>query len=268
MPNLDIQSIAVLDNLGNGVGVIDTLNVTDDFEIADVNVRVNILTHTYDGDVTFGIRGPNGYGTNLITLTGWAAGGVFQNFGSPGDNFTNTVIDDEAVNDIITAANVTAPYTNSYFPAFNSPSWNSVLLNATQDAVPQLSRFDGTSTLGNWNVVASDHTGMDIGTLQSWSLIVTPRAFTCSIVTAANATISGRVVRADGTGVSRVRLKITNSAGETRSLISGSFGYFVFEDVSTGETYTIEAIHKRYNFAPQVINVNNNIEDLNFVAQP
>ena len=252
---------------GNGVGVIDTLNVTDDFEIADANVQVNSLTHTYDGDVTFGIRGPSGYGTDLIALAGWGT----VNGGTSTDNFTNTLIDDEAptaaVNNLLTST--AAPYTNSYRPVFNLSTWTT-LLGASPDAIPQLSRFDGTSTLGNWRVVASDHTSVDTGTLQSWSLIVTPRAFTCVpfTPTAANATISGRVLRADGTGISRARLKLTNSAGESRSITSSSFGYFVFEDVPVGETYTVEASHKWFSFTPQVINVVDNIEDLNFVAQP
>ena len=253
---------------GNGSGAIDTMTITDDYQIADVDVRIDSLTHTWDGDVTAGIRGPNGYGTDLLTLTGWNAGGVFVNGGSNADNFVNTRFDDEAVLDIISALNATAPYTNSYKPAFNSPNWVP-LLGATPDATPQLSRFDGTSSLGQWKMVVSDHTQDDTGTLQGWSVIITPQAFACTafVPTAANVGIAGMVTDANGRAISRVTVLLTDSQGVTRTARTNSFGYYRFEGVASGQTYTLDAQAKGYSFVPQVVSVNDEIVDLNLAAQ-
>ena len=43
----------------------------------------------------------------------------------------------------------------------------------------QLSHFNGQSTRGVWQVLVSDHKTGDVGTLNSWSLIVTPVAYQC-----------------------------------------------------------------------------------------
>ena len=80
-------------------GVSNTLTIADDLEIADLNFRIDSLTHTWDGDVTALLRAPSGLGTDLISAVG---GGVTT---ESGDNFTNTVIDDQAVGDLLIAPN-------------------------------------------------------------------------------------------------------------------------------------------------------------------
>ena len=55
--------------------------------------------------------------------------------------------------------------------------------NIAPDPVGQLGRLNGTSTQGVWRVRLSDHATLDTGTLNTWSLIVTPTNFVCSVVT-------------------------------------------------------------------------------------
>ncbi|HEY0461064.1 MAG TPA: carboxypeptidase-like regulatory domain-containing protein, partial [Pyrinomonadaceae bacterium] len=259
-------ALAIPDGIGSGA--IDTLNVPDDYQIADVNVRVDSLTHTYDGDLTAGIRGPNGYGTDLIALTGWESGGVFLNFGSSGDNFTNTVIDDEAANGLVTATTAQAPYTGSWKPSFNSPGWVD-LIGANPDAVPELAAFDGTSSLGQWKMVVSDWATPDTGTLSGWSLIITPQNFVCTSFTptAAAVGISGTVTDAGGRAIYRATVSLTDSQGNVRNARTNPFGYFRFDEVPSGETYLIGASAKGYNFEPQVVSVIDEVAGFNLVAQ-
>jgi len=259
--------LAIPDNRGDGA--IDTLTVPDDFQIADVNVRVDSLTHTFDGNLTVGIRGPSGYGTDLITLTGWNAGGVFQNNGSPGDNFVNTVIDDEAANDIISATNATAPYTNSYKPAFNSANWLPLLGN-NPDGTPQLSRFDGTSSQGQWKMIVSDQVGGNVGTLQGWSLIVTPQNFACTpfIPTAAPVSISGRVVTSTGRSISGVIVTLADSHGGSRSVRTNTFGFYSFDNIKSGEVYILTATARLYHFAPRAVELTDNLTGFDLTAEP
>jgi subtilisin-like proprotein convertase family protein len=165
--------LAIPDN--NFIGVTDTQTITDDFQIADVNFRVDNLQHTFTGDLTVLLRAPNGYGVDLIWLREVLFGG------GDGDNFINTVIDDQAVNDLNQSQSTDAPFTGSWLPAFNSPVWNlfgdpGIL----PDPVGQLSRLNGESTEGNWSVHVADNFAIDTGTLNSWSLIITPVAFSCS----------------------------------------------------------------------------------------
>jgi uncharacterized repeat protein (TIGR01451 family) len=163
---------------GNGAGITDNFTIRDDLEIADLNFRLDSLTHTWTGDIGLMLKGPNGYGTELIHHRG-----VFFEDGnlSNGDNFINTVIDDEATADLNDTVPSQAPFTGSWKPAFNSPIWNEFdIPGFGPDPIGHLSRFDGMSTQGVWQVHVNDIYDLDTGKLNAWSLIVTPTAFTCS----------------------------------------------------------------------------------------
>src|SRR6185436_1682628 len=96
--------------------------------------------------------------------------------GGSGNNFVNTVIDDQASGDLLTAVAASAPFTGSWKPMFNASSWDGAL--GLHDPIGLLSRYNGLSTKGDWKVLVSDQFQTDTGTLNSWSLIVTPKAFT------------------------------------------------------------------------------------------
>jgi hypothetical protein len=61
---------------------------------------------------------------------------------------------------------------------------------------------------------------------------------------------------------------MTNMEGETRTAMTNFFGYYHFESVLAGRTYIVNAASKSYSFNPQVITVNENLNGLNFVAEP
>ena len=69
--------------------------------------------------------------------------------GGSGDNFTNTVFDDEAATAIGSGA---APFTGSFRP--DQP----------------LSAFDGKSVNGTWRLHVVDAAGADVGTLSDWGM--------------------------------------------------------------------------------------------------
>jgi uncharacterized repeat protein (TIGR01451 family) len=155
-------------------GITDTFNVTDDLEISNLVFRLDSLTHTFTGDLAVELKAPNGYGTDLIYFRGIFIGDA------DGDNFTNTVIDDASSNDLNLSGSADAPFTGDWLPAFNSPIWALFgIPNLGPDPVGQLSRVNGLSTQGNWLVHVTDEAEADTGTLDSWSLIVTPKAFSC-----------------------------------------------------------------------------------------
>jgi len=90
------------------------------------------------------------------------------------------------------------------------------------------------------------------------------------IPTSAGVSVGGRVLSADGMGISRVAVTLTDAAGVSRSATTNSFGHYRFDEVRAGETYILTVNNKKYLFAdsPLVVSVEDNVADLNFIASP
>ena len=86
--------------------------------------------------------------------------------------------------------------------------------------------------------------------------------------TAAGVTITGRVLNAQNRGVSKARVFITGTSGETRFTTTNPFGFYHFQDIAVGDTYVFKVQHKQYQFEPQVLTVFEQLENLNFAVQP
>lgn len=85
--------------------------------------------------------------------------------------------------------------------------------------------------------------------------------------TAAAVSISGRVLNMDGGGLMNARVTLTDPGGSSRTITTGKFGAFRFDDVEAGKTYLISVASRRYTFLPQVVSVTENISGLDFIAQ-
>jgi CSLREA domain-containing protein len=83
--------------------------------------------------------------------------------------------------------------------------------------------------------------------------------------TAANASVSGRILTTSG-GLGNARVILTDLRGNSRTVSTGTFGYYRFDNVAVGETYIVSVVSKRFTFASQVISVMDNITELNFTA--
>jgi subtilisin family serine protease/subtilisin-like proprotein convertase family protein len=115
----------------------DSIIVTDARLILDVNVRINI-THTFTSDLQVSLIAPDNTEILLVNRRG-----------ADGDNFTATLLDDEALTAISAG---TAPFAGSYRPD-----------NA-------LAGFDGKSAAGTWTLRIVDTLANNVGTLNSWSI--------------------------------------------------------------------------------------------------
>ncbi|MBP7148773.1 MAG: proprotein convertase P-domain-containing protein [Acidobacteria bacterium] len=127
-------------------GVASTIIVADSGPVQDVNVIVNI-THTYDGDLSIYLVGPNGVSVQLSNRRG-----------SSGDNFTGTVFDDQAATPI---ASGSAPFSGSFRP--DAP----------------LSALNGIGAAGSWQLKVVDNAGSDTGSIVDWTLQVTYPSGSC-----------------------------------------------------------------------------------------
>ncbi|MCX5661053.1 MAG: M36 family metallopeptidase, partial [Planctomycetota bacterium] len=125
--------------------------------VTDVNVTLN-ANHTYDGQMYFTLISPSGI---PVILTNYQGGS--------GDNFTNTVFDDEAATPI---ASGTAPFTGTFKPYL------------------ALSRVDGGSPNGDWKMRMDDAIAGETGTLLSWSIQITYGGGEPTTITDANGNYS------------------------------------------------------------------------------
>ena len=86
------------------------------------------------------------------------------------------------------------------------------------------------------------------------------------VPTAANVAIAGRVLTSDGRGLRNAVVSITDSSGNSRTARTSSFGYYRFEDVTSGGTYVVSVASKLYQFTSRTISVADEITDLDLIA--
>ncbi len=86
--------------------------------------------------------------------------------------------------------------------------------------------------------------------------------------TASMVTVGGRVLAADGTGISGVIVSIADVDGSVRTARTSSFGWYRFDDVAAGQSYVISVSSKRHTFVPSsiLIAVSDELNEVNFVA--
>jgi subtilisin-like proprotein convertase family protein len=85
-------------------------------------------------------------------------------------------------------------------------------------------------------------------------------------VVAANVPVGGRVLSAEGRPLGNVRVTIDDSTGHPRTTYTNPFGYYRFDDVQAGRTYTLTASAKRYRFNPVIVTVGDEITGLDIIA--
>ncbi len=136
---IEFSSVDVPLNISDLQTITSEIVITDTGEVNDLDVRVDI-THTYDGDLDVFLIGPNGTRVELFT-----------DVGGSGNNFSGTILDDEASTSITSGS---APFVGSYRPEGN------------------LGVFDGMDITGTWTLEIRDDANLDQGSLNAWSVII------------------------------------------------------------------------------------------------
>jgi uncharacterized repeat protein (TIGR01451 family) len=141
---------APIPDVGETNSAVVVSNITSGINKVTVGLYI---THTYDSDLLLQLIGPDGTTTTLSANNG----GSGDNYGggcSP--DSLRTVFDDAATNSITAG-----------FPPF---------IGSFQPQTP-LSVFigkSGTNVNGTWRLRAVDQAALDVGTIQCWSLFITP----------------------------------------------------------------------------------------------
>ncbi len=172
----------------SGPGSLDsTLTVPDSggtFRIRNITVQINAAFPT-DSALTAVLMAPDG---TQIPL--------FSGLSGPGANFVNTVFDDAAARSITQG---TAPFTGTFRPAYG-------LSSAT------LTSLQGRAADGVWHLLLTNTQTGAAGTLDSWSLSITP-VVSVTAVNPQNATIDGK----------QVQVATTFTVGFPRQHLSGTY---------------------------------------------
>jgi hypothetical protein len=119
---------------------------------------------------------------------------------------------------------------------------------------------NGTEVMLRWS--DPDHTGADHG-LSVDDVSIIPRA----APTAATVSVSGRVLTGTGRGIPNATVVATLPSGTIMQTKTGLSGYYSFAGLIVGETVVITVSHQRFAFAPQVLSLSEDVQNLNFLAQ-
>ncbi|MEQ1923976.1 MAG: carboxypeptidase-like regulatory domain-containing protein, partial [Pyrinomonadaceae bacterium] len=102
----------------------------------------------------------------------------------------------------------------------------------------------------------------------NWRTRIASAKFTTCAPTAAGVTVSGRVISgAAGRGLTGAVVRLTDQNGGVRNAVTSRLGTFSFGDVEPGQTYVISVVSRRFNFAPRVIQVVDNVTDLELMPE-
>jgi subtilisin-like proprotein convertase family protein len=110
--------------------------------VKNVHVRIDRLTHTYDGDLRIDVVAPDGTAVNLVNRRGGS-----------GQDFVGTVFDGSASQSIVSGS---APFTGTFRPEGD------------------LGALDGVPAAGTWTLRVRDMSPGDTGFVQGWGVDVAP----------------------------------------------------------------------------------------------
>jgi subtilisin-like proprotein convertase family protein len=144
-----VPSTDVPKTIGDLRKVSSTLGFPMSGTVTDANLLINIR-HTWDGDVGISLAPSHG-----VSLAVWNYSD--GNCGADGDNFTNTVIDDEGQDPNCAASG--APYTGNRRGAPGGVVSPTVM-----------TAFNGFRPAATWVLTIADDYAGDTGTLLGWSL--------------------------------------------------------------------------------------------------
>jgi WD40 repeat protein len=217
----------------------------------------------------FGFNTPSG--TNITAISGTTS----VNFLVVGTGGTTTVVPIDPAS----AGTLPGGYSlGAGFPAYEiatTASYTAPITVCLQvPSVTNMATFTALKLFHNEGGVLIDRTsGRDFATRVVCATVSSLSPFVLAedlAPTAANVSVGGRVLTANGQGIRNARVTLTDANGATRTAITGSFGYYRFDDVEVGQTYIVSVRSKRFQFSNPtlVITLMDELTDLTFTALP
>ena len=233
--NIRNSTIAFNRTTGTGGGIfvgVGTLNIGNSI------VANNIAAVSPDIQLSFGAV-ITSVGGNLVQNTNGFPAGTFAN--------TNDVLN---VDPLLGALGDNGGIVTTHMLMPNSPAINSGI-NANA-----IDPFDNS-------VLTTDARGLGYQRIVS---TVDKGAFESLIPTAANISISGQIM-VGKQGLKNAQVVLIDQQGNQRTIVTGTFGNYRFDDLAAGETYVLQVVSKRYQFSSQVVTPFENVSELNFTSE-
>ena len=199
-----------------------------------VNIRNSIIAGNNGAAASPDFSGiSNSLGNNIIGSVGTSSGWIASDL--------------QNVNPILGAFGDNGGFSNTYLPLTGSPA-----IDGGQNCVIDLSCAANNPPFA----VTTDQRGIarpvnmtvDIGAVEAAQIF--------------QVTVSGQVLSSSG-AIRNAIVTISNMSGVIQTARTNTFGYFTFKNISTGQTYTLNANAKQYTFAPQNVTVNDNVSGRN-----
>jgi hypothetical protein len=195
-------------------------------------------TYTFTGGNQISVSDPDAAG-NLLRVTITSTNGTFTLSGTTGLTFS---AGDGAQDTVMTfrgtLTDINAALTNAYYRSN---------LNYTGPASITID----TDDLGNVGA-GNNQTDSDVISLN----VLSP--------TAAAVSVSGRVATSSGNGIGNATVTIARPDGLPRTARTSPFGYYRFDNVTSGQSYMVNVSAKRYRFSPRFITVGDDLTDVDF----
>lgn len=152
----------------------------------------------------------------------------------------------------------TAVYTGGVGLCFNVPS-----LTATPATNLRVYHLE-SATWVNRTAAGATHSALCTTGVTSLS----PFGIVNIIPSAASVSISGRALTAGGRGIINATVQLTDPQGGTRTVQTGSMGYYNFEGVAAGQNYTLSVSAKRFRFTEptRIVFAGDEITGADFIA--
>jgi len=96
--------------------------------------------------------------------------------------------------------------------------------------------------------------GADIGSFEAQTAPTPP------------ATVSGRVFTPSGLALRNAIVALIDPQGVGRTVVTSSFGVFLFQNVSTSQTYILTVSSKRYRFSARTLEINGDMINVHFIG--
>jgi hypothetical protein len=93
---------------------------------------------------------------------------------------------------------------------------------------------------------------------------LSPFAIGLGAPTAAEVTISGRVLAPGGGGLRNASVVMTGADGAPRRVRTNAFGYYSFENVQSGGSYIMGVESRRFTYATYVVTVTDALANIDF----
>lgn len=183
-------------------------------------------------------------------------------------------------NEVLPYGSINDTYGTPIVADFGTPTYTYTVVGGTLPAGLTLNT-DGTwsgiateTKLYSFTVQATDSATFVRGSGRNASRAVaantTQKTFQLRILgpTSSDVSISGRVLDSAGRGIRNVNVYLTDQQGRVYSVTTGSFGYYQFAGIATGQICVVSVAAKRFNFSEpaRVMSVNNDTTGVDFVA--